>query len=105
MRRWHEDYRITYREWKKHHRSHVESNVDYQVEYKNGVAVGLHRDVWDVDCDCDTQIGRFRKIDAWDCGTPRCPICHRDKFWKRFETYQEWCSKLKLTEGIEELVI
>ena len=103
MKRWHEDFHVSFREWKKHHRGHIESNIQQPIIYENGVAVGLRRDVWDVDCVCDTQVGRFRKIDAYDCGKPRCLMCHGDKFWKRYETYQEWCSSLKLREGIEEL--
>jgi hypothetical protein len=32
-----------------------------------------------VDCECDEQIGRFRKKDAYDCGKTRCIICHGEK--------------------------
>ena len=102
MKRWHEDFTVSYREWKKHHRSHLEHNIENTVIYKLGVAVGLRRDIWEVDCPCDTQIGRFRKKDAWDCGNTRCYICHSDKLPKRDLTYQELCANLKLKEGIEE---
>lgn len=102
MKRWHEDFTVTYREWKKHHRSHVESNVESSVIYECGIAVGLRRDIWDVDCPCDTQIGRFRKRHAGDCGITRCYLCHYDKYPKRDLTYQELCANLKLKEGIEE---
>lgn len=98
MKRWHEDYTVSFREWKKHHRSHVESNVTRSVRCEEDVC----RDIWKVDCPCDTQVGRFRKKDAWDCGNTRCYICHSDKLPKRTETYQEWCAEKKLKEGIEQ---
>lgn len=75
MKRWHEDYKITLREWKKHRQSHVENNINNS---KN--RIGL--DPNEVDCHCDEQKGRFRKIDAHDCGNPQCYICHNDKIFK-----------------------
>lgn len=36
-----------------------------------------------VDCPCDLQAGRFRKKDAYDCGQPRCRVCHHYKFLHR----------------------
>lgn len=96
MKRWHQDFPITFREWKKHHDSHVQSNIDY-----TGNRVG--KSPYEIDCVCDIQIGRFRKKDAWDCGHTQCFMCHSDKFPKRLPTYQEWCADLKLQEGIEEL--
>lgn len=95
MKRWHDDYHITLREWKKHRRIHVQSNLDWARE--------PGKDPFIVECACDDQVGRFRKKDAYDCGISRCLICHGDKFPKRFTTYQEWCADLKLKEGIEEL--
>lgn len=94
MKRWHEEYQRTYREWFKHYRSHVESNKNWVRE--------PGKDPYEVDCLCDQQKGRFRKTDAWDCGNTRCYICHSDKFPVREETHQELFSKLKLKEGIEE---
>lgn len=99
MKRWHEDFPVAYREWKKHHRFHVERNVERNVLCDEDVC----RDIWEVDCPCDTQVGRFRKRDAWDCGKARCFVCHCDKYPKRTETYQEWASQKKLEEGIQEL--
>jgi hypothetical protein len=95
MKRWHEEYPRTYREWRKHYLSHVEHNIDYsRVPGK---------DPYEIDCVCDEQRGRFRKKDAWDCGVTRCWICHNDKYPKRYKTYQEWCADLKFKEGIEDL--
>jgi hypothetical protein len=96
MKRWHDDFTVTYRQWKRHHRNHVESNVDsWQQEPGH--------DPWEVDCPCDTQIGRFRKKDAFDCGHTRCWICHSDKLPKRLLTKQEMAADLELNEEIEEM--
>src|SRR5690606_24663361 len=95
MKRWHEDYRITFREWKKHHRSHVESNKNWVRE--------VGKDPYEVDCVCDEQKGRFRKKDAWDCGNTRCYICHSDKYPKRDLTKQERLADMKMKERMREL--
>lgn len=96
MKRWHEDYKITLREWKKHRRSHVESN-------KNNSARRIGLDPQQVDCECDEQKGRFRKKDAFDCGNPQCGICHSDKFPKRDKHEHELKSELDFKEQIKEL--
>lgn len=95
MRRWHEEFPRTYREWRKHYLEHVRQNLDWQRE--------VGRDPYKIDCVCDEQKGRFRKTDAWDCGNTRCYICHSDKYPKRSKTRQELLSELKLEEGIEEI--
>jgi len=96
MRRWHEDYyKVTLREWKAHRRSHVESNKDGRNR------VGLDPQV--VDCQCDEQKGRFRKMDAWDCGNTRCWICHRGKFPKRTKCNREIRSDTDFDEQLENL--
>ena len=95
MKRWHEEFHITYREWKKHYLSHVQSNIDGSRE--------PGKDPYEVDCVCDVQKGRFRKSDAWDCGHTRCYLCHSDKYPKRNKSYQEICADLKLKEGIADL--
>lgn len=30
-------------------------------------------------CDCEFQVGRFRKRDSFDCGRTRCLLCHFGK--------------------------
>jgi len=95
VKRWHEEYSRTYREWKKHWLSHVESNLTWTKE--------PGKDPYEVDCACDEQKGRFRKQKAFDCGHAKCYMCHSDKYPKRYVTYQEWASQLKLEEGIKEL--
>ncbi len=97
MKRWHEEYLRTHREWRKHYLSHVESNVIFNR------APG--RDPYQIDCICDRQKGRFRKNDAWDCGQTQCYVCHSDKFPTRETTHQEKHSELKLREGMEEFLV
>jgi hypothetical protein len=94
MKRWHEDYKITLREWKKHRRSHTERNKDWQK------SIGVSAYV--VDCECDEQKGRFRKKDAFDCGNKKCYMCHSDKFPKRSKSKQEIEFDLKFQEQIQE---
>jgi len=89
MKRWHEESARTHREWKKHWRSHVASNVEKSIPGK---------DPYEVDCVCDKQKGRFRKKKDLDCGNPRCHMCHADKYPKRELTYREWEVNLKLKE-------
>jgi hypothetical protein len=95
MRRWHQDRKIALREWKKHHRSHVEQN-----KYDNRK---LGRDPYEIDCVCDEQIGRFRKKDAFDCGHSQCVTCHSDKFPKREKHDQELLSELSFKEQLREM--
>ncbi len=95
MKRWHEEYPRTHREWRKHYLSRVESNINY-----NWIP---GRDPYQVDCVRDQQKGRFRKRDAWDCCHARCYTCHSDKFPKRVATLDERRSELKMKEGIEEV--
>ena len=68
MKRWHEDYKITLREWKKHRQTHIDSNKS-----QSAYLIGKKAD--EIDCVCDLQVGRFRKMDAFDCGNPRCYMC------------------------------
>lgn len=93
MKRWHEDRNVAYREWKKHRRMHVESN---QYRYRVGVSGYV------VECECDEQLGRFRKMDANDCGNRRCGICHRDKYPKRSKHEQEIKSEVSFQEQLRE---
>jgi hypothetical protein len=102
MKRWHEEFTITRREWKKHWRIHVESNQDRSVGYGPGRREP-GSDPRVVDCPCDAQVGRFRKRDAYDCGRPGCLICHRDKFPRRTPTDQERIGELRFQEQLQEL--
>lgn len=95
MKRWHEEYSRTFREWKRHWLQHVDQNLDWQKE--------PGKDPYEIDCACDNQKGRFRKMRAFDCGNARCYLCHSDKFPKREKTNQEIISDLKFQEGINDL--
>ena len=55
-----------------------------------------------VDCDCDRQLGRFRKHRALGCGRPRCYLCHGDKLLGR-PRRGERAAALKMNEGLEAL--
>lgn len=99
MRRWHEDFTVSKREWKKHHRSHVESNKRSPYSFGSD---RIGKDPYEVDCPCDEQIGRFRKKDAWDCGKTQCYICHGDKYPKREKTRQELRSDISFEEQLKE---
>jgi len=94
MKRWHEDRKVAYCEWKKHRRVHVEVN-----QYRSRVGVSAYV----VECECDEQVGRFRKTDAYDCGNPQCWICHGDKYPKRSEHEQEIKSAISFREQLREL--
>lgn len=94
MKRWHEDYPRTRREWRKHYLIHVKVNIQGSGQ--------VGQDPFVVDCACDRQTGRFRKQDAWDCGNTQCGICHRDKFPKRTLTRQEVVADLRFREELRE---
>lgn len=95
MKRWHEEYSRTYREWKKHYLSHVELNLNWcRVPGKSP---------YEIDCVCDGQKGRFRKMKAFDCGRPHCHICHWDKYPEREKSRQEVLYELKFKEQKREL--
>ena len=94
MKRWHEDWKVAYREWKKHRRIHVEINRS-----RNRVGVSAYI----VECECDEQVGRFRKTDAHDCGNPQCWICHGAKHPKRTRHEQEIKSEISFREQLREL--
>lgn len=91
MRRWHEDYPRTLREWKKHVLRHVE---DYILWGSDPNAV---------DCVCEVQKGRFRKKHAFDCGRTQCHVCHGDKYPRRSMTRHEFLAELKLHEECEHV--
>lgn len=94
MKRWHQDRKIAYREWKKHRRIHVETN-----QWRTRVGVSAYI----VDCECDEQVGRFRKTDAYDCGHRRCWMCHGGKYPKRLPKGQEIKSQFAFGEQLREL--
>lgn len=95
MKRWHEDYNVARREWRKHHKTHVESN-------KINTYKRIGKDPYEIDCICDEQIGRFRKTDAFDCRKVRCSLCHSDKFPKRTKNKPEIISDFNFIEQLKD---
>lgn len=95
MKRWHEDFKISLREWKKHRRFHIESN-------KNNSNNRIGKSPYEIDCICDNQIGRYRKKDAYDCGNPKCYVCHGEKLLNK-KTIKDTISDLKFKEQKEDV--
>lgn len=102
MKRWHEEINITLREWRKHRKTHVESNI-IRSQGEGPYQAKPGSDPYKVDCACDDQIGRFRKTDAFDCGIPHCKICHYNKYPKRELSRQEEESNRRFKEQLKEL--
>ena len=100
MKRWHQDFTVSKRQWKRHRRMHVDSNKNYSIGFQ-AQRVGVS--AYEVDCECDDQIGRFRKKDAYDCGHTQCFMCHGDKFPKREPTEQEMISEMSFREQLMEM--
>jgi hypothetical protein len=90
MRRWHEDYPRTLREWKRHDLLHVEFNVGSNRE--------IGRDPYQIDCVCDVQRGRFRKGRAYGSKRPRSRW-----FRRRGEARQELLAELRLREWLRDV--
>ncbi len=100
MKRWHEDKKITLREWRKHRKTHVEDNIRRGVLVEGQRVAGA--DPFQVECTCDDQIGRFRKVDAFDCGIPHCNICHYAKYPKRELSMREIKSNWDFKQQMRE---
>ena len=72
MKRWHEDYKIMLREWKKHRRNHVEGNKRNSKQ-----RIGLDPQV--VDCAEYEEVRRsVQVLDAGESVPPRIQIRVRD---------------------------
>jgi hypothetical protein len=93
MKRWHEEFPRTYREYLKRKKyTDFWSTPGEEVRYASNSRSRK-----------DKQFGRYRKMKPFDCGIPRCHVCHYDKYYQRSISYQEWCADLRLKEGMEEL--
>ena len=97
MKRWHQESRITLREWSKHRARHIEENQKNSGRDRVGMDVNV------VECVCDDQVGRFRKKKAFDCGNSRCQVCHFHKFPKRLESLQEGVARREFQKEIAEM--
>jgi len=54
-----------------------------------------------VNCNCDHQVGRFRKRKARGCGHARCFLCHGDKILG-ISTHQGRLADLRYAEALQE---
>jgi hypothetical protein len=81
MYRWHKDFKVAYRECLERRRMCVNDAVRYAG---------------------DEQVGRFRKVDAHDCGKPRCGVCHYAKYPNRELHEHEILSDLSFKEQLRE---
>lgn len=88
MRRYYEELTITRRQ----HRTHMRRLHGWPKK--------------PVTCPCDRQQGRFRKIDAFDCGKTRCSVCHSEKFGrggKHLPGKSDKLADIRMAEGLMEL--
>ena len=84
MRRWHEDLHVTRAHW----REHLKIVHDWPRK--------------PLDCECELQVGRFRKIGGHGCHKARCLLCHRHKIFRE-PTRQEIVTAIALREQVYEL--
>lgn len=82
MRRWHQEYRLARRE---------------QKQYRDWLSK------WGPSHVDNTEVGRFRKNKAFDCGQTGCFGCHSDKYPKRILTARELEAELHLIEEIQNM--
>jgi hypothetical protein len=73
MRRWHEDLPLMFRRWRYELRKHGLDPGPYLGSYRRGAAIYVSV------CPCEKGPGVMRKRDPWDCGRPRCGLCHWSK--------------------------
>jgi len=72
MRRWHTEVPLMLERWhveKEHHRSPTTGLIES-------------------DCHCLRGAGYFRKRRPFDCGRPRCNVCHWGKWYRRRQSEQ-----------------
>jgi hypothetical protein len=84
MYRWQQDRRITRSHW----HEHLKLVHDWPKK--------------PLDCVCELQMGRFRKIGGHGCGKARCLLCHAHKIFRE-PTRQEELADLRLREGLAEV--
>lgn len=72
MRRFHSvrEHTIMFRRWKQEMAKHG-------YDWRNPPDPKCDRDA----CHCAAGIGSMRKRAPFDCGRPRCGVCHGDKFF------------------------
>jgi len=78
MKRWHEERVLMLRRWKMEMEKH-----DY--DWRNPPDPKCDKRA----CHCAAGIGSMRKRRPYDCGNPRCGLCHFEKFWIRKNRYNK----------------
>ncbi len=84
MRRWHQDVSVS--RW--HQRDHLKVVHDWPRR--------------PVDCACELQVGRFRKIGGHGCGKVRCLLCRFDKIFQ-VPSHKERIARLRYLEQLREI--
>lgn len=73
MRRWHEELPLMLRRWRDELHKHGLDPAPYLHAYRNSESAQV------AICHCEKGPGVLRKRDPWDCGRPRCGLCHWSK--------------------------
>lgn len=93
MKRWHEEKKVMERRvkedlsWRYQDHNQLNPLTGWNIVHWRGTGQG----------------GRFRKKKPFDCGNPRCGICHSHKRFGHTETRQEYFADLKFKEQLDEL--
>lgn len=82
MRRWHAERHIMLRRWRFEIGAHGgHSGYTIKDGFNDWVAVPVPPPACDIGtCHCFKGPGYFRKRKPFDCGNPRCGLCHYEKY-------------------------
>jgi hypothetical protein len=56
-----------------------------------------------VQCECEFQVGRFRKRKALDCGRPRCQLCGFHKVFS-IPSHQDRIRELRFQDSLADVL-
>ena len=90
MQRWHRESKIAYRQQQRY------------LKFNRSLRQSIQKTIESLLITAKTELGRFRKHHAFDCGQKRCQICHFDKIHK-IPTRQEKRADLHFQEGLVEI--
>jgi hypothetical protein len=76
MRRWHQERDLMLRRWRQEIAKH-EASSDEGYPY---AALAPVPPTGVQGCHCYRGMGTMRKRSPWDCGNPRCGVCHHEKW-------------------------
>lgn len=82
MRRWHAERDLMLRRWRNEIAAHG-GHSGWLIDDRSGwQEAPIPPPACDIDtCHCFQGPGYFRKRHPFDCGNPKCPLCHFEKFW------------------------